>query len=189
MFVPRRRQCRFRPDPLYATPTERGFPSQWAAAHHNLGTAYSQLTADRGGNLRGAIACYKLALRVFTRNAFPKDHAASQNDLGIAYLGLETGERGQNVRCAIDCFQAALLVSTESEFPEGCAIAQHNLGDAYAKLPTGDRAENLGRGIDYLETAANGFDALGLDEDAVASRPCDLSKVCDERSGNSCSGL
>ncbi len=52
---------------------------------------------NAGENLEIAIACYQAALQVRTREAFPKDWAATQNNLGDAYSDRIRGERGENL--------------------------------------------------------------------------------------------
>ena len=104
-------------------------------------------------NLRRAIACFEAALRVYTESDFPSDWAATQGNLGAAYIDLPTGDRGENLRRAIACFEAALRVQTETDFPSDWAKAQNNLGNAYGNLPTGDRGENLRRAIACFEAA------------------------------------
>ena len=105
------------------------FPAGLGRTKNNLGTAYANLpTGDRGDNLRRAIGCYEVALRIRTERDFPQDWAGTQNDLGSAYWNLPTGDRSDNLRRAIACYEAALRVWTERDFPQAWAGTQNNLG-------------------------------------------------------------
>ena len=119
-----------------------------------LGTILNDtLSGDFNENLRGAIACYEAALRVFTESDFPAEWATTQNNLGICYWNLPSGDRGENLRRAIACYEAALRVRTESDFAAERAMTQNNLGNVYGNLPTGDRSKNLHRAIACYEAA------------------------------------
>jgi tetratricopeptide (TPR) repeat protein len=125
-----------------------------AAAQHNLGIAHRNLPGgDRTANLSRAIACYELALRVYSRETFPIEWAGTQNNLGIAYRELPAGNREANVRQAIACYERALLVHSRETFPTRWAATQQNLGNAYRELPAGDRATHLTRAIACYELA------------------------------------
>jgi tetratricopeptide (TPR) repeat protein len=104
-------------------------------------------TGDRAENLKTAIAYYREALKVYTREDFPVQWATTQNNLGAAYSDLPTGDRAQNLKNAIACYDEALNVYTPDNFPSDWAMTQNNLGNAYAQLPAGDRAENLKNAI------------------------------------------
>ncbi len=55
-----------------------------ALAAVSCGVEYGESTlGDRGENLRQAIACFERALEVLTREAYPQDWAATQNNLGL----------------------------------------------------------------------------------------------------------
>jgi hypothetical protein len=50
---------------------------------NNLGTTYGdRISGNKAQNLEEAIACYKRALEVFTKEAFPEKWAGTQNNLG-----------------------------------------------------------------------------------------------------------
>ncbi|MBD1940316.1 CHAT domain-containing protein [Microcoleus sp. FACHB-68] len=98
---------------------------------------------NRANNLEIAIACYQVALQVYTRQAFPQDWAGTQNNLGNAYLERIQGEQAENLELAIACYQAALQVHTRQAFPQDWAMTQNNLGNAYLERIQGERAENL----------------------------------------------
>ena len=102
---------------------------------------------DRAQNLEEAIACYRHALEVYTKQAFPEDWAMAQNNLGTAYGDRISGDRAQNLEEAIACFNRALEVYTKESFPEKWAGTQNNLGIAYGRRISGDRAQNLEEAI------------------------------------------
>ncbi|MBK4732539.1 CHAT domain-containing protein [Oxynema sp. CENA135] len=102
---------------------------------------------NRANNLEIAIACYRAALHVYTRDAFPQQWATTQNNLGTAYSDRIRGERGENLEEAIACFRAALQVCTRDAFPQDWATTQYNLGNAYSDRIRGERGENLEEAI------------------------------------------
>jgi CHAT domain-containing protein/tetratricopeptide (TPR) repeat protein len=125
---------------------------------NSLGNAYCNLpTEDKSKNLKKAIACYKAALEIFTREDFPVDYAMTQNNLGNAYYDLPTGDRGENLKKAIACYKAALEIFTREKFPVKYATTQNNLGVAYSNLPTGDRGKNLKKAIACYKAALEIF--------------------------------
>jgi len=74
-----------------------------------------------------AIGLYTSALDFFSEKDHPRDWAALQNDLGVAYRNLPTGDRGENLAKAIQCYEAALRVRTEEASPAQWAATQNNL--------------------------------------------------------------
>jgi tetratricopeptide (TPR) repeat protein len=104
-------------------------------------------------NLELAIATYGLALQVRTRETFPQDWAAIQNNLGNAYLNRLRGEHAENLEKAIAAYELALQVRTREAFPQDWAITQNNLGIAYCNRLRGERAENLEKAIATYELA------------------------------------
>jgi poly-beta-hydroxybutyrate-responsive repressor len=108
-----------------------------ASIQYRLGSAYSALLqGDRTSHLRHGIACYEAALQVYTFEAFPKEWAAIQHDLGNAYRDIHAQDRER----AITCYQNALQVYTREAFPVEWAAIQRDLGDAYHSL---SRESNL----------------------------------------------
>ena len=65
-----------------------------------------------------AIAYFTAALTVYTRDTFPENWAATQNNLANAYLYRIRGERADNIELAIASYTAALSVYTREAFPE-----------------------------------------------------------------------
>ncbi|RMH78964.1 MAG: tetratricopeptide repeat protein, partial [Cyanobacteria bacterium J007] len=76
---------------------------------------------NRANNLEIAIACYREALHVYTRDAFPQQWAMTQSNLGAAYRNRIRGERGENLEEAIACYREALQVRTRDAFPQDWA--------------------------------------------------------------------
>ncbi|WNG17850.1 NB-ARC domain-containing protein [Cystobacter fuscus] len=107
----------------------------------------------RESNLRRAIASFRSALEVWTRESFPENWAMVHNNLGIALGELPTGNREDNLWQAIASFRSALEVWTRESFPENWARAHNNLGNALVQLPTGNREENLRQAIAAYQSA------------------------------------
>ncbi|MGB3514743.1 MAG: CHAT domain-containing protein [Microcoleaceae cyanobacterium] len=84
---------------------------------------------SRANNLEMAIASYQAALEIRTREAFPQDWAATQNNLASAYLYRIRGEGAENLEMAIASYQAALEISAPSSFPLECLQTGRNLGN------------------------------------------------------------
>ncbi|MEH1960653.1 MAG: CHAT domain-containing protein [Nostoc sp.] len=98
---------------------------------------------SKASNMEISIACYEIALTVYTRSAFPQNWATTQNNLGAAYGNRIFGERAENIELAIAAYSAALSVYTRSAFPQNWATTQNNLGEAYRNRIFGERAENI----------------------------------------------
>jgi CHAT domain-containing protein/tetratricopeptide (TPR) repeat protein len=94
-------------------------------------------------NIEIAISCYELATTVFTRESFPEQWAAVQNNLGIAYSQRIKGDRADNLEQAIIYYQKALQVRTKESLTIEWAETQFNLGFTHLQLIRGDRADNL----------------------------------------------
>jgi hypothetical protein len=91
-----------------------------------------------------------------------------QNNLGLAYWNLPTGDQGESLRQAVACFQAALRVYTETDFPQEWAMTQFKLGLAWESLAEEtDDPDAFLSAREHFATAARGFAAVGLDEDAA----------------------
>ena len=134
--------------------TDEESRGQHAVALHSLGNELIRATlGDRAAHIQRAIECYEAALRVRTEQAFPKDWAATQNNLANAYRDIPGGDRAANIQRAIECYEAALRVFTEQAFPQDWATTQNNLANAYRDIPGGDRAANIQRAIECYEAA------------------------------------
>jgi tetratricopeptide (TPR) repeat protein len=102
---------------------------------------------DIAAHQRKAIALLTQAQGTWTRQAHPTECAATQVNLGNAWLRMPTGDRAENLGKAIAAYGRALEVCTREADPVGWAATQNNLGNAWSFMPTGDRAENLGKAI------------------------------------------
>nr|WP_308483179.1 CHAT domain-containing tetratricopeptide repeat protein [Microcystis aeruginosa] len=102
---------------------------------------------SRANNLEIAITGYHTLLEVYTREAFPKDWARSQNNLGNAYRDRIRGERADNLELAITALNLSLEVYTREGFPYEWAGSQNNLGNACLYRIRGGRADNLDSAI------------------------------------------
>jgi tetratricopeptide (TPR) repeat protein len=125
-----------------------------AALFANFGTVIQDFPlGDRALNLELSLTASQLGLKVFTRNAFPENWAATQNNLGEAYRNRIRGERADNIEQAIASYELALLVRARDAFPEDWAGTQNNLGAAYRDRIRGERADNIELAIASYELA------------------------------------
>lgn len=99
-------------------------PYHYALVHHSAGSAYSALAsrrpAERHRLLEEAVRAFGESLTVFTRSAFPYQHALAKYNLGLAQAGLaevagqEMGGGGkgrlQNLRRALANFEDAVAL-------------------------------------------------------------------------------
>ncbi len=142
-------------DNIFAELLRRWATNTLAAAEPDTATFIAAVIAElsnliqqfplgsKANKMEIAITGYEIALTVYTRNAFPKQWANTQNNLGNAYSQRIMGERGENLEEAIAAYRAALEVYTRNAFPEQWATMQNNLGNAYSERIIGERAENL----------------------------------------------
>ncbi|MFM2380942.1 MAG: hypothetical protein RLZZ143_3525, partial [Cyanobacteriota bacterium] len=108
------------------------------------GIAYLyRMRGERANNPELAIAAFKEALEVYTRDAVPEYWAGIQNNLGLAYSDRIKNERADNLESAIEAFKLSLEEYTRDAFPEDWANTQNNLGAAYYDRILGERADNL----------------------------------------------
>ena len=88
--------------------------------------------------LAEAVAAYRQALEVRTRETLPQDWAQTQNNLGIALReqGIRTGgERGTQLLAeAVTAYRQALEVYTRETLPQQWAQTHNNLAKAYMAL-------------------------------------------------------
>ena len=91
-------------------------PLHWATTQHNLVNALSTLAAREDGSerLEQAIAAYRAALEVRTRDRVPRAWAMTQNNLGNALQTLSARESGtERLDQAVAAYQAALGAAEE----------------------------------------------------------------------------
>ncbi len=93
------------------------------------------------------ISCLQKALEVYTYTTYPRQYAAMQNNLGIAYSNRIAGEQSDNQERAITCLLNALRVFTYKDFPKDYAGVQNNLGSLYVKRIIGEQRDNVEEAI------------------------------------------
>ncbi|TKB92195.1 MAG: TIR domain-containing protein [Nitrospira sp.] len=90
------------------------------------GTPGTQLLAK-------AVAAYRAALKVYTRDQLPHEWAMVQNNLGamLGEQGIRTSSTHgtQLLAAAVDTYRAVLTVYTKDQLPHEWASAQNNLGN------------------------------------------------------------
>ena len=90
--------------------------------------------ARRRRSLKQAVAAFRSALQVRTREQLPQDWAATQNNLGTALDNLAGRSEGPQavayLEQAVAAFRSALQVYTREQLPQDWAMAQNNLGTA-----------------------------------------------------------
>ena len=140
--------------------------SDWAWNHVELANCYRDLPAtgaDRAWNLEHAANHYAASLWRYRREAFPREWASAQNQLGRAYhcLGTEKLDveehpvnRENCLRQAISAYEASLEVYQEQGRDAlTWADVQLNLARCHNALTTGDHRANLARVQAGFETA------------------------------------
>jgi tetratricopeptide (TPR) repeat protein len=104
--------------------------------------------------LAEAVAAYRLALAVYTRDDLPQQWATTQNNLGNALARLgerEGGAQGaRHLAEAVAAYRQALTVDTRDHLPQDWARTQNNLGLALQSL--GQR-QGGGEGARHLAEA------------------------------------
>ena len=149
---------------LTLEPTLQAWPLQApreqvkGALHFELGAAYpARSQGSSADNIEKAIASFEAALTFFTREAFPRDWAATQHNLGSMYWARIRGERAENVEKAIAHLTAAQKVQAREDFPRDWAQTQISLGLAYQRRVRGDLADNLEKAIALYQAALTIF--------------------------------
>ena len=142
---------------------------QRSALHAALGHACCRLGEQESGTdrLERAVAAYREALKVFTREHTPLDWARVQGNLGSTFsmLGERQGD-AERLEEAIAAHRAALEVFTREKSPWHWAATRCNLGNALSML--GERqgdAKCLEEAIATYRAALKVFTREGLPED------------------------
>jgi CHAT domain-containing protein/tetratricopeptide (TPR) repeat protein len=120
---------------------------------------------NRSINLELAIECYQLALKVFTREAYPEDWAMTQMNLAVAYRSRIRGEQAANLEKSIECSRLALEVYTRAAYPKQWAMTQNNLAIAYQSRIREERAANLEQSIECSRLALEVYARAAYPED------------------------
>jgi tetratricopeptide (TPR) repeat protein len=115
---------------------------------HNLGDLIQQFSlGNKAVNMELSIACYAIALDIFTVKENAYIWGVIQNSLGIAYRNRIRGDNAQNLEKAIASYASALEIRTRQNLPIQWAATQNNLANAYLKRVMGDRSQNLEQAI------------------------------------------
>ena len=134
---------------------EHGDPDEVAELEMNLGLILHALSGVGKARLPDAVSAYQRALRVFTKDAFPREFAILHNNLATAYLALTLSPERAAVReaLAVSSFQEALKVVTLEEDPVEFAMLQSNLGNALQAMRTSHPIANLQRAVEAYDEA------------------------------------
>ena len=123
-------------------------PYHHALVAHGIGVACADLAVREPSSsaqlLDDAIAAFRTALGVFTRSAFPFQHALNKHNLGRAHLAQG---RAENIRRAIACFEDAVAVLDPRLHADAWQRSHAGLVEAEAALALsvggGARAESF----------------------------------------------
>jgi tetratricopeptide (TPR) repeat protein len=73
---------------------------------------------EKERNLSTAVEAFQKALQVYMPNNYPPDYAATQNNLGNAYMALaEVKDKDENLTRAVKAYEEALKVYTVGRYP------------------------------------------------------------------------
>jgi tetratricopeptide (TPR) repeat protein len=110
-------------------------PYHYGLIQHSVGVAFTSLAARRADErerlLREAIDAFTESLTVFTRQAFPYQHALAKHNQGLAWAGL--GGEG-NLRRALACFEDAVSMLDPRLHGEGWQQAYASLSRVEEQL-------------------------------------------------------
>ncbi|WP_414619974.1 CHAT domain-containing protein [Calothrix sp. CCY 0018] len=120
---------------------------------------------DKASNIEIAVASCETLLKVFTREAFPQQWAATQNNLALAYSDRIKGDIAENIEKAIQSYNAALQVRTCEAFPQDWAFTQNNLATAYSQRIKGDITENVEKAIQSYNAALQVYTQKAFPQD------------------------
>jgi tetratricopeptide (TPR) repeat protein len=123
-------------------------PYHHGLVQHSIGTTYSALAArqpDQRERLIGeAVAAFEESLSVFTRSAFPFQHALAKHNLGLARLALGGPS---NLRRALASFEDAVSMLDPRMHAEAWKQAYANLErvekELEQRVPGGSRADHF----------------------------------------------
>jgi len=157
----------------------QGLPEEVAELDMNLGLVTQSLTSAHRGRIQDAIGHYHRALRVFTKEAWPREYSILHNNLAIAYLSIPATDERARMReaLAVQSFEEVLGIVTLVDHPIEYAMTQNNLGNALQYAPSSHPVANLlraveaydealkvrtprDRPVEYANTAANKANAL-----------------------------
>lgn len=107
----------------------------WASLNHALALALLGIPAGRHEHLHDAIRCEAAALTVFTRTAYPFQHAVAKNNLGIAYEELSPADLTMQRR-ALVAFEDAVGLFDPRLHPDLWRQARSSLDRVLSHLGT-----------------------------------------------------
>lgn len=134
---------------------EHAEDTEIAATEMHLGLVLQSLVAFGKAQMSEAIRSYRRALRVFTGDAFPQEHAVLANNLAIAHLSMSQsqGSTESQQDVAVQIFEQALHWITPSSHPVEYAMLQNNLGNTLQYLFSNGLLENQYRAIAAYDEA------------------------------------
>ncbi|MBP0042416.1 MAG: CHAT domain-containing protein [Roseofilum sp. SBFL] len=100
-----------------------------------------------------AISYYKNVLEICNREAAPKKWAATQYNMGNAYLKSIEWQRWEDIEQAIFCYESALQVYNRNDHPQDWASSKYKLGVSYYYRIRGVRADNLEQALAAYQCA------------------------------------
>jgi tetratricopeptide (TPR) repeat protein len=133
----------------------RGAPEETAELDMNLGLVTQSLASAHRARIQDAIAHYHRALRVFTKDAWPREFAILHNNLAIAYLSIPATDERARMReaLAVQSFEEVLRIVTLVDHPSEYAMTQNNLGNALQYAPSSHPVANLLRAVEAYDEA------------------------------------
>lgn len=148
------------PAPGFLTPDERPAVAGDAAAREQYQRGLA-LLAGAGGEtavaLDEALACFRRAQAIWTREAAPERWATVENDIGWVYLLLPGADRAAHVRAAIEHHHAALEIFDPVHHALYWAWTQSALGVAYQIRPVDSALANARAAVAYHKRALDVF--------------------------------
>jgi tetratricopeptide (TPR) repeat protein len=137
-------------------------PQLWAAAQYKVGDELRWLGSrgdgEKGGKqLEEAVAAYRSALEVYTKNDLPQKWAMTEDNLGITLEALGNridGEEGRKrLEEAVAAYRSALEVYTKNDLPQKWAVGQDKLGNALQELGKRSDGEEGGKQLEEAVAA------------------------------------
>lgn len=132
-----------------------GLAEEVAELDMNLGLVTQTLCAAHRATIQEAIAHYHRALRVFTKQAWPREFSILHNNLAIAYLSIPATDERARMReaLAVQSFEEVLGIVTLVDHPSEYAMTQNNLGNALQYAPSSHPVANLLRAVEAYDEA------------------------------------
>ncbi|MEM9696686.1 MAG: hypothetical protein AAGA56_29365, partial [Myxococcota bacterium] len=132
-----------------------GGAEEVAEVEMSLGVVLQALAGAKKAPINDAIQAYQRALRVFSKEDYPREFAVIHNNLATAYLSMANfGDQGQvKEALAVQSFREALEVVTIEHDPSEFAMLQNNLGNALQAVRSSHPFENLARAVEAYDEA------------------------------------